>query len=361
MAGRDGRTLKPTARRKREARRKGQVPRSQEVVSLAGLIVSLGVVMVTAPGSMRATAEMMRDWLAHADGREGMRSRELISSVTSLSLSWSPAVLAAILAGVAAAVAQGGIVLGAESSRPSLKNLSWARGIKKLSPKEAGYTLARSLLKVVVVGLALVGPLLALYRRVGSWDTLGGALGDIGRAASSVAVRVIVGAVLIGAIDYVVTRRKWMSSLMMNRQEVIDEAKLTEGDPHTKAARKRRGLELRNRRSMTPVSLADVIVTNPTHFAVALAYPAGAPAPQVIAKGTERQARRIRKEAARHGVPIIENKPLARALYRQVRVGSYVPERFFEEVISVLVTAYWRRGRVPAHVMVGAGAGGATA
>jgi flagellar biosynthetic protein FlhB len=125
---------------------------------------------------------------------------------------------------------------------------------------------------------------------------------------------------------------------------------MSEGDPHAKAARKRRGMELRRRRSMMGISMADVIVTNPTHFAVALAYAEGSMAPQVITKGTERIAKKIRREASRHGVPIIENRPLARALYRQVPIGGYVPEKFFDDVVKVLVAAYWRRGNVPSHV-----------
>jgi flagellar biosynthetic protein FlhB len=138
--------------------------------------------------------------------------------------------------------------------------------------------------------------------------------------------------------------------LMMTKQQIIDEAKMSEGDPHAKAQRKRRGMELRRSRSLGDVASADVVVTNPTHFAVALAYAEGSAAPRVVCKGTERMARKIRRDASRNGVPIIENRPLARALYRQVPIGGYVPERFFDDVVKVLVAAYWRRGRVPGHV-----------
>jgi flagellar biosynthetic protein FlhB len=125
---------------------------------------------------------------------------------------------------------------------------------------------------------------------------------------------------------------------------------MSEGDPHAKAARKRRGMELRRRRSSLGIAFADVVITNPTHYAVALSYAEGSMAPQVIGKGTERMAKKIRREASRHGVPIIENRPLARALHRQVPVGGYVPEKFFDDVVKVLVAAYWRRGKVPGHV-----------
>jgi flagellar biosynthetic protein FlhB len=172
----------------------------------------------------------------------------------------------------------------------------------------------------------------------------------IGRALSSITTRVIAGALVIAIIDQVVTRRRWRNGLMMTKQQIIDEAKMSEGDPHAKAQRKRRGMEMRRRRSLGDVASADVVVTNPTHFAVALAYAEGSAAPRVVCKGTERMARKIRRDASRNGVPIIENRPLARALYRQVPLGGYVPERFFDDVVKVLVAAYWRRGRVPGHV-----------
>ena len=109
-------------------------------------------------------------------------------------------------------------------------------------------------------------------------------------------------------------------------------------------------MELRRARSLGAVATADVVVTNPTHFAIALKYTEGGVAPQVICKGTDAQAAKIRKEATRHGVPIIENRPLARALYRQVPLGGYVPQKFFDDVVKVLVAAYWRSGRVPGHL-----------
>lgn len=364
MARKDGATHAPTARRKREARREGNVPRSPETSGMVVLAAALVTVMVTAPGAMATTAAMMRSWLGGAgDGfaeagatGSGLHLPAVASSALELARAWSPPLVAAVVAGIVANVAQAGMVVMPKTARPSLQQLSLKRGLRQLSPKEAGYTLARNVAKFAVVGAALVPPLLALWRRVPTRSGLGAVSGEVGRTASAIAIRVIAGAVLIAALDQLVTRRRWRNQMMMTRQELIDEAKTTEGDPHTRAARRRRGMELRRRRSLAPVSMADVVVTNPTHFAVALAYKAGSPSPQVIDKGAGRMAKRIRREASRHGVPIIEDKPLARALYRQVRVGSYVPERFFDAVVSVLVAAYWRAGRIPDHVTTEAAA-----
>ncbi len=355
MAKRDGRTEQPTQRRRREARRDGNVARSPEAAGLVVLGVGLLVAAISAGRALGTTRDLVGYWLGSADGLSGgLRAGEVRTSVVRLLGAWSPPVLAAIVAGIATQIAQSGVAFAPKTARPSLKQLSVSRGLKRLSPVQAGQTLLKSLLKVTVVGIALIGPIHSLQRSIPDRTDLASSLGTVGGAARSVAVRVVAGAVLVAVLDAVYQRRKWKRDLMMTRQEVLDEAKMTEGDPHTKAARKRRGIELRRRSSLAPVARADVVITNPTHFAVALAYAEGAPAPQVVDKGTERQAKRIRKIAARHGVPIIEDRPLARALYRQVRVGGYVPERFFDDVIKVLVAAYWRRGRFPENLRAGA-------
>ena len=119
---------------------------------------------------------------------------------------------------------------------------------------------------------------------------------------------------------------------------------MTEGDPLIKSQRRRRAIEV-TRNRLINVATADVVVTNPTHFAVALAYNPPEPAPRVVAKGTDRQAKRIRRMAARHGVPIIEHRPLARALFRKSKVGHFVPAALYEAAAIVLAEAYRRQPR----------------
>jgi len=350
VAGKNGKTEKPTQRRRKEARRDGNVPRSQETNSMLAASAALVTFTVMAPQALMVSARQMKQWLQEADPRVGLRGDQLLHSMLTMATAWSPPVLVAAAVGVAASIAQGGVGLAPKTGRPSLKHLSWKKGLKQLSPKQALPILFRNVLKFLVVGIALASPLMGLWHQLGNLDGLGSSLGDVGRAVKSISMRVIVGAVVIAVIDQVMTRRKWMNEMMMSRQEVIDEAKRQEGDPRAKAARKRRGLELRRRRSLVSVAHADVVITNPTHFAVVLAYADRAIAPQVVCKGTDRMAAKIRKEAYRNGVPVIENRPLARALYRQVQVGGYVPERFFDDVVKVLVAAYYRTGRVPGHV-----------
>jgi flagellar biosynthetic protein FlhB len=163
----------------------------------------------------------------------------------------------------------------------------------------------------------------------------------------TVITRALLLAVLIAGADYAYQKWRTDKQLKMSKDDVKREHKNTEGDPHIKGQRRRRQQEMSRNRMLGSVATADVVVTNPTHFAVALGYAPGDPAPRVLAKGTNRLALKIRREAHRNGVPVHEDRPTARALYRQVRIGGYVPASLFEAVAVVLAVAYRRTGRVP--------------
>ncbi len=154
--------------------------------------------------------------------------------------------------------------------------------------------------------------------------------------------------VVIAAADYGYQRWKTGREMRMSKEEVKQEHRNADGDPLIKGQRRRRALELSRNRMLGAVAGADVVVTNPTHFAVALAYADGDAAPRVVAKGTDRIAAKIRAEAYRNGVLVTENRPLARALYRRCKVGSFVPAALYEAVAIVLALAYRRYGMVAA-------------
>lgn len=348
MASKDGKTEDPTPKRKREARKEGRIPRSRELPVAAGLVALVVAAGGILPSALRATAQMLRLMLRHA----GDNPRELTFGVT-LSAAWDAAMAWALLVAlviavsVVATVAQGGVVLASKQSRPAFKHLNPKKGLQQLSPKKAAWELVRAAAKIAVVAVAAVGPLMGLWEDTQGRDlTLYEGIGLVGKAIWTLAFRVAFAAVVVAAVDYGVQLKRHRQELKMTKQEIRDEYKNTEGDPHIRSMRRQRAAELARRRSFNDVATADVVVTNPTHFAVALGYAAGAAAPKVLAKGTERNARKIRRLASRHGVPIVENKPLARALYRQVRVGGYVPEKLFDDVVKVLVTAYYRSGKV---------------
>jgi flagellar biosynthesis protein FlhB len=350
VAKRDGRNLAPTPKRKRDARREGRLPRSPEIPTAVALVTTVLTGSAFVPGLLGTVHRELRNRLTDLGDGTVIPTGHILTSVSRITLAALPMILIGMVAGVTAVVAQGGVVVGSKMSKPSLKNLSLKRGLSKLNPKQAGPVLLKSVAKIAALTLAAWGPGRKLWSAVQAGRSMSETLGRTGDAVKSFLWTSALLLSLIAVIDYVHTRRKLGRDLKMTRQEVTDESKMAEGDPKMKAARKRKAFEISRRRGLPPIALADVIVTNPTHYAVALFYDEGSPAPRVVAKGVNRAAARIRREAARHGVPIIEHRPLARALHRQCKVGAYIPAALFDEVVGVLVTAYWRRGRFPAFL-----------
>jgi flagellar biosynthetic protein FlhB len=246
--------------------------------------------------------------------------------------------------GTAAAVAQVGFKLAPEAAKPKLSNLNPKRGLGRLKPGQASWELARSSLKLGLFAAVAYGPVADSIRELAGTREIDRAIADMSGTIWTLLLRAALLAVLIAGADYGFNRHKTNQSLKMSKEDVKQEYKNAEGDPLIRGARRRKAAEM-SRNRLINVATASVVVTNPTHFAVALAYVPPEPAPRVVAKGTDRQARKIRKMAARHGVPIIENRPLARSLFRRVKVGGYVPTALFEATAIVLAEAYRRTRR----------------
>ncbi len=351
MAKRDGRTQAPTQKKKSDARKEGRIAKSKEMPLAVEFFAITGAAVAFMPKAFATTAEQMRLVFGGLDPARGISGGMTLDAAGTLALAWLPMVLVSAAAGMMAVVAQGGVKLAAKSSRPSLKSLSLKRGFGQFAFKQVAPTLFRSVAKVGVVAYAAKGPVEQLWGSLAMGKRIPETAGAVGGALTTFAWRVAIGMLMIAAFDYLIVKRKLRRDLMMTKQEIVDEMKTSEGNPHIKAMRRRRAYEISRRRSLSDVSTADVVITNPTHFAVALAYTPGSPAPRVIAKGINRAAARIRKQAARHGVPLVENRVLARALYRQCKLGSYVPQKLFDDVVKVLVAAYHRSGRFPRHLL----------
>jgi flagellar biosynthesis protein FlhB len=351
VARRDGKTQAPTQKKKSDARKEGRIAKSKELPLAAEFLAFTAAAVTLLPKALTTTANEMRNIFGGLDPARGMAGGATLDTVKTLAVAWIPMVAVSSAAGMLATVAQGGVKLAPKSGRPSLKNMSLKRGFGQLNPKQAGPVLVRSVGKVAVVAFAALNPIEQLWGSLAGGKRIPQTAGAVGDALTTFAWRVVMGMVLIAAFDYVVAKRKLRRDLMMSKQEIIDEMRTTEGNPRMKSMRRRRAFEISRRRSLADVATADVIVTNPTRFAVALAYTPGSPAPRVIAKGMNRAAARIRKQGARHGIPLMENRPLARALYRQCKLGSYVPQKLFDDVVKVLVAAYHRSGRFPRHLM----------
>ncbi len=338
----DDRTEPATPKRLGEARSKGQVARSQELSTAALLIAGLAVLQVLGKklgGALEhglrrgleldAPAGPGRDWaVALLRGAFG----DALAAVL-------PFLGALVLAAIAVGLAQVGFLITFEPFKPDPAKLDPLKGLGRLFSLR---TFAKSLFSFaklfVIAGvlawnlygdwpLILLLPELPFAQAVGLTSTL------IAKTLWWIALPLL----LLALADFAYQKWQFARDMRMTKQEVKDEQKSTEGDPEIKARIKRAQREIARRRMMEEVPKADVVITNPTHFAVALKYERfSMSAPTVVAKGTDRLALRIREIAAAAGVPIWEDPPLARALHRGVRLGEEIPPRFYKAVAAVL-------------------------
>jgi flagellar biosynthetic protein FlhB len=322
----EDKTEKPTAKRKREARRKGQVAKSTEVNGAVVLIAGLAAISFMGPKVVQGMAGAMRSFFALVAKPNEVSSAAGLHGMLSLGLhtlesTAMPIGVICLAGGLLANVAQVG----------------------KRMPFELGKVLA----KVAVVGAAAAMSLIPIITNLGaSMGTtpmaLGGLLGD---GAKSIIERTVIAYLLIAVIDLIWQRRRLAKDMKMTKQEVKDEAKQTDLPPEVRAAIRRRQMMAARARMMAAIPTADVVVTNPTHYAVALRYDGSLPAPVVVAKGKNLVAAQIRRIATENNIPIVPDPPLARSLHAMVEVDRMIPAELFAAVAQVLAFVYKMAGR----------------
>lgn len=256
-----------------------------------------------------------------------------------------PFLLAATVLGIAGGVGQVGFTLAPKAAKPKLSHLSLKKGLNRFKPSVFSWELIRTALKLGLLVAIIWGPMRAWINRLGEPLGIVDAIAFTGDQVWQLVLRAAALALGIAGADYAMNRYRNSKELKMSKQELKEEFKSSEGDPMVRQARRQRARDMSRNRMIFDVAFADVVVTNPTHLAVALKYDDDDPAPRVVAKGANKLAARIRAEARRNGVLVIENKPLARALYRRIRIGNYIPGTLFEAVAAVLAVAYRRRAR----------------
>ncbi len=338
------RTEKPTSKRLDDARRRGQVARSRDLNDAFNLGAALMVLAYWGPTMTTGLGTMLHLGI----GRLGEARHQPVTSgeVVALAIqgigqiAWlvAPLALGAIAATAASTQAQGGFIVATEALRVDLNRLNPSNGLKRLVPTQAGLNLVKTLIAATVVGAV-------------AWITVRGVIDEAPRfalltpVASSLSAwehtvlflkRAAITLIALAAGDFALQKWRTGQSLKMTKQEVKDDLKMTEGNPEIKARVRRVQREMIRKRMLAAVPKATVVVTNPTHFAVALRYQRGQAAPELVAKGADALALKIRTIAREHGVPIIENPPLARAVYKQVEVGESIPGDLFEAVAEVL-------------------------
>ncbi len=353
------RTESPTAKRLTDMRHRGQVARSQELVSALGLIAAFWMLQSTGSSiGLRLQEMMVGTYGDLATGATTLRTGDVDTLWAQQVLGramqawlWSVLPLAVVLAAinVAANVAQGP-VLTLQPLVRGFSSLNPLTGLQRMfSLQQAGMTLARSLWKLAVVGIvavrALQGTLERLPEIEGSTDPLQLAA-FVGQAVIGIGLAGAEALLVLAVVDVGYQRWSFSHTARMTKEEVKEEFKQQEGDPQLKAQIRGRQRKIAQmRRQMEDVPKAAVVITNPTHLAVALQYNAAMASPRVVAKGADLIALKIREIATQAGVPIVENKPLARGLFKSAEIGDDIPIELYQAVAEVLAYVFNLRRR----------------
>ena len=339
-------TEQATSKKREDARKKGQVCQSREVTSAALLLFGIGFFYFFAPAFGRALVDLNRAVFAQC-ARLPLDHGALAGLAwlvfAKLARTMVPFLALAMAVAVAGNVAQIGFNWAPEAMRVDLSKLNVIAGLGRMIKPAKLFDLAKNLAKIFVVGYVAYGAVRA------QWENFRGTihldphsiLVYLGRLTFVIALRVALVLVAIAVIDYAWQRWQYEKSLRMTKQEVKDEYKQREGDPLVRGRVRRIQMEAAQRRMMQAVPTADVVVTNPTHVAVAVRYDAKTmAAPVVVAKGKGFVAQKIREAALAAGVPVLERKPLAQALYKLVKIGHAIPADLYQAIAEVLAYVY---------------------
>ncbi len=348
-AQREDRTEAPTPRRRNEARSKGQVARSHDLTAAVVLTVGFVVLKFMGPQLWQALFAIMSISLSPDSP---IQLNEMLTFVKAIGVELikrlAPLFIILFLAGLVVLYAQVGWLFTWQPLMPSLAKINPLNGLARLfsirSFMAAMINFGKLILVAVVAYVTVVhGAASIVHAFTFSFHDavlLGCSLTfDLGMKLS-------VALLMLALLDYAWQRFRHERDLRMTKEEVKDELRSMEGDPHVKRRRRQLQMQLAMQRLRKDVPKADVVVTNPTHLAVAIAYDSAIMmAPKVVAKGADEVALRIRQLAAEFGIPIVERKPLARALYEAVEVGQYIPARFYQAIAEILAYIYELTGR----------------
>jgi flagellar biosynthetic protein FlhB len=351
----EGRTELPTPQRLGDARSRGQTPISREFTMAGTLLVAVLVLQLAGAQLIAGFEQILRSGMSlqHDDFSTG-EPWVVVAHLQDLLLEIAPPFAVLLAAGLGATLLFGYAQIGLRIADKALgfkaERLNPLKNLQRLLNFSAVVRTLLSLGKLCVLSivpwcvLQANWPTLAAMHEI---DDLGTSLGIVADLAFAVFSWVAFAVLLMSVADLAWQRRAHTKSLMMTKQEVDDERKRTEGDPLIKSRMRAARLELMRHRMMEAVPQASVVITNPTHYSIAIKYERGRhAAPEVVAKGADELALKIREIAERHGVPRMEDPPLARALFSAVKVGQEIPERFYRAVAAVLSHVYRMQGQL---------------
>ncbi|WP_324781022.1 flagellar biosynthesis protein FlhB [Thiobacillus sedimenti] len=343
------RTEAPSQQRLEKAREEGQVPQSRELATFVVLMVGGGALWMMASGLGQAMSRIVRGGMQFdpAVGRDSAYvMAQLSDQFTQAALALAPFLGLVMLAALASPLLVRGWLFSTKALVPNFKRLNPLTGFKRMFSTQGLVELVKSLAKVGLLGIVAVWLIwsnvdaifaLGLESPARAIQHMGALLGKIFLLASGAMIFIVV-------LDLPYQLWSYYNKLKMTKEELRQEAKESEGDPHIKARVRAQQREMARRRMMAEIPTADVVVTNPTHYAVALKYTEGKMgAPRVVAKGADAVAAKIREIAAGHQVPLLEAPPLARALFRHTELGDEIPATLYAAVAEVLAYVFQLR------------------
>jgi len=349
------RTEDATPKRRREAREEGNIARSNDA---AGAILLLGAVLVLASAIkplLGSLASMLEKSLVGDHLASGIRPEEAAELVVppfiEAILAATPIILGATLIAILAHLWQVGFMASNKVLEPKIERLNPISGFGRIFGVQGVIKTSMDILKVIVVGWIAWSLAVGLLPQIAALPEIGLLRGfeEIGSMGLTLALQAGAALIVLGILDYVVQRLKHERDLRMTKQQVKEEFKESDGDPEVKQRRMKIARQLARQQLNSAVPKADVVVTNPEHISVAIQYdPATMAAPKIVAMGADEIAMRIRQIAMRHSIPIVERKPLARALYAKAKVGQEIPADHYKAVAEILAYVYRLKGKAVA-------------
>ncbi|WP_338754024.1 flagellar biosynthesis protein FlhB [Bacillus sp. FJAT-52991] len=339
-------TEKATPKKRQDSRKKGQVAKSQDVNTAISLLAIFGFLFVGAAFMGKHILGFFRHSLQNymlMPVTEANLKIIVLETMQQLIYILGPVMLVALLAGLAANYLQVGFLLTGEPLKPKLEKIDPIKGFKRIFALRALVELLKSILKIGFVGTATFIVLWSNIEEVLklSFKSVSDALQTVGVLTLKMGLAASMALLFLALLDYLYQKYDFEKNIRMSKQDIKDEYKNAEGDPLIKSQMKQRQREMAMRRMMQEVPEADVVITNPTHYAIALKYDEEKlDAPYVVAKGVDYLAQKIKYIAGENEVTMVENRPLARALYDQAEIGDPIPEEFFKAVAEVLAYVY---------------------
>lgn len=347
-------TEEATPKKREDSRKKGQVAKSMDLNGAVVLMSSLMALSAFGPGMYTRLEDVTRELLVLVATPEVVNADSIgtvmmmVGRATALVV--APVAVVCMIFGTLASIGQVGLKPSPAALKPDFKKLDPLKGAKNLFGEHAIFEFVKTLVKLAVVGA--IG-WFAVHPRLDELAALVGMpaaplAAELARTCLAVMQRCAVAYLCIAAVDLLWQRYRFDKNLRMDMKEVKDEFKQQGLPPEVRAQQRQRAREFAQARMMDAVPTADVVVTNPTHYSVALVYDPSSPAPRVVAKGTDHLALRIRERAREHGVPVVPDPPTARALHAAVDVGHFVPEELFAAVATILAYVYRVNGTLGA-------------